>query len=505
MALKLRRITPPGEVDLPEPPPHVSEDDVPPPEPPPDEHGYVPPRRKQQDQKHDDEQASGEMLPPQDLEAEQAVLGSLLLSPDAILSVAPILVPEDFYRVAHQMIYRAALNLHERRIPLDIALLAGELENAGKLDDCGGWAYLTSLLNMTPTHLHAEHYARVVEGHAVRCRLISSGGRIASAAYDHTDPEEAIEEAQSILLRATARRGMQEASPIGELMSEFMREVEERRNGDIFASSDVDRGQPIPTGFYDLDALLGGLHPRDFLVLAARPGMGKTSLALALARFAVEHHVPTGFFSLEMGRDQVCLRLAAMETRLNVHALRLGHVDEDDWRYAQEAAERISALPLYVDDSPTLAINDLRIRAKRMQHQYGCRLFMVDYLQLIGGSTNSQRRYNREQEVAEVSRMFKAIAKETNAPVLVLSQLNRLVEHRKGQRPQLSDLRESGQIEQDADIVMFLYHDDEPGAMDEEVTEVIVAKHRNGPMGTCKLRWEKESTRFDNLAEGRGE
>lgn len=462
--------------------------------------------------KTDDRRTEAEALPPHNVEAEQAVLGSLLIDPDAILRVSPILAPEDFYRPHHQTIYEAALALHNRRSKTDLTLLADELEAKGKLSDVGDYAYLTELITITPTSVHAEYYAQVVEQAAVRRRLITAGGQIALAAYEQETPEEAVERAQHLLLKATSRRGVQEARQIAGLLRHFLDEVAGHRSGDIFAptTAEVERAGPISTGFYDLDNAIGGLHPSDFILLAARPAQGKTALALAIARHAAGKGVPTGLFSLEMGADQISMRLVAAETKLNVQALRLGKIDEDDWRYAEDACVELGKLPLYVDDTPSMSVLDLRTRAKRLQYQYGCAFFVVDYLQLVlAGRANS--RYNREQEVAEVSRTLRALARETNAPLLVLSQLNRSAEHRRGGRPQLSDLRESGSIEQDADLVLLLHSDDpteeDDGAMQSKprttpgTIEVLIAKHRNGPTGTCTLGFARESTRFFNLSE----
>jgi replicative DNA helicase len=465
------------------------------------------PPRRQRDQVEDN--SSNDSLPPHSVEAEDSVLGSMLIDPNATVRVAGLLSKEDFYQHQHGMLYDALLAVYERHGSLDVALVDDYLQDHHLLEDLesrgtygGRMGWLIDLITRTPTSVHAEHYANVVEEYAVRRRLITAGGRIANIAYDQKTAVTAITEAQAALLEATNRKGVQEALPMSVLMERFVRDVENRRGGDIFASSD-EEGAPVSTGFFDFDALTGGLHPGDLNIVAGRPGTGKTALALMVGLHAAEQGVPTAMFSLEMSHDQLSQRMVATRTNLDVQSLRLGLVTEADWQTSLEVSDHLAQLPLHVDDTPALSHVDLHYRAKRLQFHHGIRLVIIDYLQLVHGTHAG--RFGREAEVAEVSNGLRTMAREMRVPVLALAQMNRRVEYRKG-RPQLSDLRESGAIEQDADMVVFLYREEDEEdaggfASPSTTTEVIVAKHRNGPTGAFHLLFEPKSTRFENMAK----
>jgi len=435
-------------------------------------------------------------LAPQSVEAEQSVLGSILIDADAILKVADFLKPVDFYRAQHADVYEAMLALHGQREPIDLVTLADELARRERLDGVGGPAYLTTLMDSVPTAVHVEHYGRIVERKAILRNLIGAAGRIAAVGYEEAnDAEVAIDRAESILFEISQRRtdgGFESLSTLLGQAYDRLEYLHEHR-GQIIG---------IPTGLSQLDALLGGLQPSDLVILAARPSVGKTSMALNVAQHAaVREGKKVAVFSLEMSREQLALRLLSAETGINPRPLQTGFVDETDWSKIATVMNAMATAPMWIDDSPALTVMELRTKARRLEaEQHGLDLIIVDYLQLMQAATAS-RDANRVQEVSEISRGLKQLARELKVPVLALSQLSRGVEQRGTAEPRLSDLRESGSIEQDADVVIFLYRESEQNPEAEvELIKVKVAKHRNGPIGEVPVQFRKANTRFYTVA-----
>jgi replicative DNA helicase len=429
---------------------------------------------------------------PFDLPSERAVLGAILLDRDAIVAVAPWLPPDYFYLEKHAMVYEAMLACYNRREPPDLATVAAELRRQERLDLVGGIAFLAEIVAEVPTAVHIEYYARAVESSAVRRRLIEAGGKIAAIGYDQTDDlESTLDKAEAELFNVSQRRSTQDFVPIGQIVNQLFTQIEslQERRGEVAG---------VATGYTDLDALTGGLQPSDLIILAARPSVGKTSLALSLAyNVALVGNHTVGVFSLEMSRDQLVQRILAMHTGIDMQRLRTGNLRGDELNLAFEGMGVLSELPIYIEDTPGLSITEVRSKARRLASETGVNLLMIDYLQLMSG----RRSDNRVQEVSEISRGLKALAREINVPVIALSQLSRAVEGRQSHVPMLSDLRESGSIEQDADIVMFIYREE---LYDREtdkkgIAEIHIAKHRNGPLGVIPLRFEARTTQFQNL------
>jgi replicative DNA helicase len=438
-------------------------------------------------------------LPPQSIEAEQSVLGALLIDRDAVVEVAEFLRPEDFYRNHNGTVYRAVLSLYERREPVDIVTVAEGLEREGQLEQVGGSAYLTSLINLTPTAVNAVHYARIVERKAVLRNLIAAAGRIAGVGYeDSADVDEAIDRAEQELFSVSQKRVSSGFSALRTLLHSAYDRLDylHQHKGEISG---------IRTGFADLDAMTTGLQKSDLIVVAARPSIGKTSLALNFAEHAAVREGKTiGVFSLEMSKEQLVLRLLSSVANIDSQRLRTGFLEEMDFTRLAPAMNALAEAPVYIDDTPNISTMELRTKARRLQAESGLDMIIVDYLQLMQSSINS-RDANRVQEVSEISRGLKALARELQVPVVALSQLSRQAEMRESKEPRLSDLRESGSIEQDSDLVMFLWRDKERGAedqdMDGEVVNLKLAKHRNGPTGETKLWFRKRQTRFVSYAE----
>jgi replicative DNA helicase len=431
-----------------------------------------------------------ERLPPQNIEAEEAVLGALLIDPDAIIRVATLLKPIDFYREKNGWIYDATLALHERREPIDFLTVCDELDRREQLDEIGGPGFITSLINAVPTSIHAEHYARIIERTATRRRLIEAAGEIAGLAYQEADDvNEVVDRAEQVLFGVSERRIARELVPIRQVLSAYYDRIEylTRHRGEMIG---------VPTGFTDLDRLLGGLQRSDMVILAARPSVGKTSLALSVAHNAAKRfRQRVAFFSLEMSSEQVVQRLISAETGINSQRLRRGEIAQDEWGRFMKAASDLSESLFYIDDTPGISALELRTKARRLHAEVGVDLLVVDYLQLMRGDFRSE---NRVQEISSISRALKALARELNVPVLALSQLSRGVEARTDKRPILSDLRESGALEQDADVVMFIYRDElyNENTERKNIADIMVAKHRNGPTGTVALFFKKELAQF---------
>jgi len=432
-------------------------------------------------------------MPPHSLEAEQSVLGAILLDRDALLQVAEVLRVEDFYREAHRLIYSACLDLEARGEAVDLLTVTEELRRRGELEAVGGASYLTTLTTVVPSVANAGHYARIVAQKAALRQLIQVARRIAERAYDEDgDVIEIIDEAERLILQVAGGRYREGFVSIKEVLVNTFQQLER-------VASHKGEVTGLPT-FSDLDRLLSGLQPSDLIICAARPGMGKTSFCLNIAQnVAVKKKVPVAIFSLEMSRDQVVQRMLAAEAMVEQHRLRTGYLKEDDWARLVSAASLLAEAPIYIDDTPAITVMEVRAKARRLQAECGLGLVVIDYLQLM----QAHRRVdNRQQEIALISRALKALARELNVPVLVLSQLNRGVEQRQDKRPVMADLLESGAIEADADVIIFLYRPQyyDPDTDKKGIAEVIVAKHRNGPVGTVEMAFLPEFTKFVDLA-----
>ncbi|NLS78227.1 MAG: replicative DNA helicase [Chloroflexi bacterium] len=433
-------------------------------------------------------------LPPQNIEAEQSVLGSLLIDPNAIITVASFLRAEDFYREQHGEVYDAMLALHERREPIDLLTVCDELQRREQLEAVGGAAYLTSVINMVPTSIHVEHYAHIVERTSILRHLIDAAGEIAGLAYQEMgEVEEIIDKAESTLFKVSQQRISQSLVPIRQVVVDYYDHIE-------YLHEHPGETTGLPTGFVDLDKLLNGMQPSDLIIVAGRPGTGKSSLALALARHAaLKQSGVVAIFTLEMSSAQLVQRLISSETDIDSQRLQTGRIQDSEWGLFVRASSVLSESAIFIDDTPSPTPMEIRTKARRLAEEHGLDLIIIDYLQLMQGN---QRSENRVQEISYISRALKGLARELNVPVVALSQLSRAVESRTDKRPILSDLRESGSIEQDADIVMFIYRDEMYNEATEmqNIAELIIAKHRNGPTGTVHLRFRKELTRFENLA-----
>jgi replicative DNA helicase len=439
---------------------------------------------------------SREPLPPHNTDAEEAVLGSLLIDRDAVGRVAAFLRPADFYRERNATIYAAMLALYERHEPVDFLTLSDELARTGRYDEVGGLVYLSSLLSIVPTSLHVEHYGRIVERTATMRRLIRAAGRIAALGYDESlETDQALEQAEQALFAVAEKRLTRDFQKLADVLRAYWEQ--------LLVAADVDRlQQGIPTDYKDLDKLLGGLQRSDLIIVAARPSMGKSSFALCLARnAAVRFGAKVGIFSLEMSLLQLAQRLLFSESGVDSSRLRQANLGQTERRKLAEALGVLAAAPIYLDDTPNVALGELRAKARRLHHEVGLDLLVIDYLQLIHGGG----RENRVNEISEISRALKALARELNVPVVALSQLSRAVESRSPHIPMLSDLRESGSLEQDADVVLFIYREEvyERDTENKGIAEIHVAKHRNGPTGQVSLLWLDKVTKFVDLGVDR--
>ncbi len=438
--------------------------------------------------------SSPDRVAPNSTEAEEAVLGSILINPEAMLEVASFLQPSDFFIVRNQWVYEAICAVQERGEAIDNLTVIQELQSRNQLESIGGSAYITRLINNTPTHIHAETYGRIVERAAIRRRLLSAAGEIAQVALEeNAEIGDVIDHAESTLFAVTERRQRREMIPIQIAASEYFDRIE-------FLYNHQDEPLGLPTGFTDLDHLLGGLQRSDLCIVAARPGVGKTSFMLSIALNAARQGAGRiAIYSMEMSTEQLIQRLISAETNINSQKLRLGNLDEFEWGKFVEATGRLSNLSLFMDDTPAMSVPQMRTKSRRLYREHGLDLVIVDYLQLMSGGVS--RNENRVQEISAISRGLKELARELNVPVLAAAQLSRAVEQRADKRPQLSDLRESGSIEQDADIVMFIYRDDmyDENSERQNQADIIVAKHRNGPTGVITLFFRKEITQFTNM------
>ncbi len=437
-------------------------------------------------------------VPPHHIEAEMSVLGSLMLDKDAIIKVADIARVGDFYKDDHNLIYEAILKLYEDREPIDVLSLANRLEETAQLEKIGGSSYLASLVNTVPSASNVVHYAKVVQKKALLRRLISAASDIVEMGFDESeDVQKVLDEAEQKLFAVSQKYIKQDFIPIKSILEDAFNRIDE-----LHKSDSAFRG--VPTHYPDLDNLLAGLQKSDLLILAARPSVGKTTFALDIARqIGVYSKVPVGIFSLEMGADQLIDRMLAAQAGVDLWRLRTGKLSSDgpnnDFERLSDAMGVLSEAPIFIDDSGSLNIMEMRTMARRLQAEHNLGVIIIDYLQLMEG--RSRGGDNRVQEISEISRGLKQLARELNIPVIALSQLSRAVESRPDQVPKLSDLRESGSIEQDADVVMFLYREDrvKPDTPNKNIVDIIVAKHRNGPVGKVSLYFEDNATTFRSL------
>lgn len=439
-------------------------------------------------------------MPPQSLEAEAALLGSLLLDKEAIWRVVDVIEPKDFYKAAHRSIYEAAVEVLGRREAVDVLSVSNRLKDKNQLDDIGGMAYLTSLVNTVPTASNAAYYARMVHRKRLHRDLIEASHRIAELGYkEEEDIERILDEAEKTVFSVAQSSLAQEFLSVKKSLDDAWQRIEKLHSG-----GGALRG--VSTGFADLDNILAGLQRSDLIILASRPSLGKTSLALDIARnVTLKENLPVGFFSLEMSQEQVVDRLLASQAGVDLWRLRTGrladHGEDNDFVRIRDAMETLSKIPLYIDDVSSPTVMQIRAMARRLQAEHGALgLVVVDYLQLIRGHENAE---SRVQEVSEISRSLKALAKELNVPVLAISQLSRAVEMRPLARPKLSDLRESGSIEQDSDVVMFIYREDKVKENTEKknIAEILIEKHRNGPTGKIQLFFHEETVSFRSIAK----
>ncbi len=431
---------------------------------------------------------------PHSREAEEAVVGAVLINPEVYYDVAQFLAADDFYIHRNQWIWEAFVRLHEQRVPIDLLTLSEELEKVNLLSDVGGSAYITSLINQVPSSLNAESYGRIVEGHSIRRKMITAANKIASIAYDEASTvDEVMNEAEKAVFNVSERRLKHDLLPISAVLSDYYDRIDElaKRPEEIHG---------VPTGFIDLDRMLTGLQPSDLLIIAGRPGQGKTGFLLSIAKnAALTHKKRVAIFSLEMSNEQVVQRLIAQETGIDSQRLRNGKLQENEWPLFTHAIEVFSDTHIHLDDTPAITPLQLRTKCRRLHMEFGIDLVIIDYLQLMGGDTRND---NRVQEVSHISRSLKVLARELNVPVLTAAQLSRAVEQRTDKRPVLSDLRESGSLEQDADIVMFIYRPDqyEKDTDKQNIAQIIVAKHRNGPVGDVELIFRSALAKFENAA-----
>lgn len=439
-----------------------------------------------------DSAVSRERIPPQNLEAEEAVLGSMLIEDDAIARGIELLSPESFYKNAHRRIFEAVTSLFNEGRAVDLVTLTDGLQREGSLEEVGGAAYLAHLTTVVPTAANFEHYARIVKEKYVLRHLIQNATHIVADCYDATqDVESLLDRAEKAIFDITSRKYSGGVVPLKDLIRNQI-EVIDR----LYQRKENITG--LATGFHEFDTMTAGLQPSDFIVLAARPSMGKSALMTCIAEHVgMVLKQPSAIFSLEMSKEQLIQRMLCSCARVNAHKVRTGFLAQSDWPNLTSAAAKLSAAPIYIDDTPGISVLELKAKARRLKAQYGIKLLILDYLQLMQGKQGME---NRQQEISDISRSLKELARELSLPLIALSQLSRAVESRTDHRPQLSDLRESGAIEQDADVVVLLLREEyyNPTEENRGKAEVIIAKQRNGPVGTFKLTFLHEYTRFEN-------
>lgn len=449
-----------------------------------------------------DPQTQKGFVPPQNIEAEASLLGAILIDSDAIVKVADIVRADDFYDERHARIYEATMQLYEKHSPIDVLTLSDQLRSTGMIDIVGGAGYLSELTNFVPTAAHADRYAEIIAQKAMRRRLIKASQSIADLGYDEAQSlQELIENAETSLFNVSQQHIKQDISSIELILSSSFDRLD-----DLHKDKGKLRG--VPTGYKDLDNVLAGLQPSDLVILAARPSMGKTAFALNLAHnVAIKANMPVLIFSLEMSKEQLVDRMLAAEAGVNAWNLRTGNLSDDDFEKIGHAMGTLSEAQILIDDSPGITVSDMRTKARRESHRRPLGLIIVDYLQLMSGGSRFGGESNRVQEISEISRGLKGIARELNVPVLALSQLSRSVESRSPQIPQLADLRESGSIEQDADVVAFIYREEyyNPETENKNIASILIKKHRNGPTDNVDLYFDREKQRFRSLDSKRNQ
>ena len=436
-------------------------------------------------------------VPPNDIEAEQAIIGSMLTDKDAVISAIEVLKPDDFYREDNKTIYEAILNLYNRSEPIDIITVRSELESMGMIDNVGGLEYLAELPEKVPTTANAMKYIKIVEEKSSLRKLIKTANEIIELGYNPTEEvDDIMEGAEKKIFNIMQDKDQKGYSPLKDVLVESFTKLEELYNRKQHITG-------VPSGFTDLDYRTAGFHGSELILIAARPAMGKTAFALNIAtNAALRANVPVAVFSLEMSKEQLVNRILCSESMVDSNKVRTGKLEEDDWAKLAGTIGPLSEAEMYIDDTPGINIMEIRAKCRKLKIEKNIGLVVIDYLQLIQGT--GKRNGSREQEISEISRSLKILAKELDVPVIALSQLSRAAEQRPDHRPMLSDLRESGAIEQDADIVMFLYRDDyyNPDTEKKGVAEVIIAKHRGGSTGTVELLWLGSYTKFVNIAKG---
>ena len=434
-------------------------------------------------------------VPPHNNEAEQSVIGAIFLEPQALITAAELLMPEDFYRMAHEKIFQTMIILSDKGQAIDVVTVTEELSAKKELEDVGGISYLMEIANSVPTAANIVHYARIVEEKALLRRLIRVATSIVEDGYAREDEVEALlAEAEKKMMEVSSRKNAGDFRHIKDVLVETYDSIEllHTQKGDVTG---------IPTGFRDLDKITAGFQRNDLIIVAARPSVGKTAFALNVAQnVATKTDENVAIFSLEMGAEQLVMRMLCAEGNIDAQVLRTGALEAEDWRKLTMAMGSLSNAGIFIDDSPGIRVNDIRSKCRRLQQEHGLGMIMIDYMQLIAGS-GSKPGENRQQEVSEISRSLKSLARELKVPVIALSQLSRGVEQRQDKRPMMSDLRESGSIEQDADIVSFLYREDyyDKETENQNMIEIIIAKQRNGPTGTVTLAFAKEYNKFVNI------
>ena len=441
---------------------------------------------------------SSHKLPPQHIEAEQSILGGILIENEAINRVMEILDADDFYRDAHRRIFNALINLSERDEPADLITLTNELRKIDQLDSIGGASYLASLIDSVPTAANIEYYARIVKEKAILRKLIQTSTEIITQSYeDRGDVEGFLDEAERSIFEISEKRVRPSFYPIREIVKQSFTTIEK-----LFKKKEAVTG--VPSGFKELDRMTAGFQPSDLIIIAGRPSMGKTAFCLDVAEYAaIGNKIPVAIFSLEMSKEQLVIRMLCSQANVEGTRLRTGYLNESDWPKLTIAAGNLSDAPIYIDDTAALSALELRAKARRLKSEYGLGMVIVDYLQLMRGRSRVE---SRQQEISEISRSLKALAKELTIPVIAVSQLSRKTEERTGNKPQLSDLRESGAIEQDADLILFIYRDEVYNRSEDNPNrgkaEVIIGKQRNGPIGKIDLAFLDKFTTFKDLYRG---
>ncbi|KGX85700.1 replicative DNA helicase [Pontibacillus litoralis] len=432
--------------------------------------------------------------PPHNIEAEQAVLGAIFLEPQSISTAAEVLMPDDFYRASHQRIFEVMLQLSDKGEPIDIVTTTTALSNIQVLEDVGGVSYLSDLANSVPTAANMEYYTKIVEEKSILRRLIKTATNIVTNGFANEDDVEGVlNDAEKSILEVAQRKNTGRFKNIKDVLIDVYDNIEQIHNQDADITG-------VPTGFKDLDKMTSGFQKNDLIIIAARPSVGKTAFALNIAQnVSITAQENVAIFSLEMGAEQLVMRMLCAEGNINAQGLRTGQMDTEDWGKLTMAMGSLSNAGIFIDDTPGIRVNEIRSKCRRLKQEHGLGMILIDYLQLIQGSGSSKE--NRQQEVSEISRSLKGLARELNVPLIALSQLSRGVEGRQDKRPMMSDIRESGSIEQDADIVGFLYRDDyyDKESERQNIIEIILAKQRNGPVGTVELAFVKEYNKFVDL------